>query len=105
MINGIQATGISFGVDRLMLISTVERDANRMLILSIGEDEKAIELASKLREQGENVTMFYGKPTKALEYANSYGIGKVIFIGKEEIKKGKYKVKDMETGKEIIQKF
>jgi histidyl-tRNA synthetase len=100
LINNIQATGISFGVDRLMLIADIERDKNRTLILSIGEDEKAIELANKLRQSGESVTMFYGKPTKALEYANSYGIGKVIFIGKEEVKKGKYKVKDMESGKE-----
>ena len=76
-----------------------------MLVLSIGEDEKAIDVARKLREKGESVTMFYGKPTKALEYANSYGIDKVIFVGKEEIKKGKYKIKDMETGKETIQKL
>jgi histidyl-tRNA synthetase len=31
---------------------------------------------------------------------NSYRINKVIFIGKEEVKKGKFKVKDMRTGKE-----
>jgi len=105
LINGTQATGISFGVDRLMLIATIERSRNKMLVLSIGEDEKAIDVARKLREKGESVTMFYGKPTKALEYANSYGIDKVIFVGKEEIKKGKYKIKDMETGKETIQKL
>ncbi len=100
MINGIQATGISFGLDRLMIISKTERKKNRMLVLSIGEDKKAIEFAEKLREKNEKVVMFYGKPTKALEYANSYGIGKVIFIGKDEVKKGEYKVRDMKTGKE-----
>jgi len=105
LINQIQATGISFGVDRLMLIADIERDKNKTLILSIGEDEKAIELANKLRQNGESITMFFGKPSRALEYANSYGIGKVIFIGKEEIKKGKYKIKDMESGKETIQKL
>ena len=105
LINNVQATGISFGVDRLMLIATVERSRNKMLVLSIGQDKEAIELATKLREQGESVTMFYGRPTKALEYANSYGIDKVIFVGKEEIKKGKYKIKDMITGKETMQKL
>ena len=105
LINGTQATGISFGVDRLMLIATIERSRNKMLVLSIGEDEKAIELANRLREKGESVTMFFGKPSRALEYANSYGIDKVIFVGKEEIKKGKYKIKDMESGKETIQKL
>jgi len=104
-INETQATGISFGVDRLMLIAKIERKRNKMLVLSIGEDEKAIEIAGKLRKKGESVTMFYGKPSRALEYANSYGIDKVIFVGKEEIKKGKYKIKDMTTGKETMQKL
>jgi len=104
-INETQATGISFGVDRLMLIAKIERKRNKMLVLSIGEDEKAIGVAKQLREKGESVTMFYGKPSRALEYANSYGIDKVIFVGKEEIKKGKYKIKDMETGKETMQKL
>jgi len=105
LINETQATGISFGVDRLMLIAKIERKRNKMLVLSIGEDEKAIGVAKQLREKGESVTMFYGKPSRALEYANSYGIDKVIFVGKEEIKKGKYKIKDMTTGKEAMQKL
>ena len=42
----------------------------------------------------------YGKISKALEYANSYGIGKVIFIGEEEIKKKKFKIRNMVTGEE-----
>jgi len=105
LINQIQGTGISFGVDRLMLIADIERNRNKMLVLSIGQDKEAIELANKLRQNGESVTMFFGKPSRALEYANSYGIDKVIFVGKEEIKKGKYKIKDMESGKETIQKL
>ncbi len=105
LINGVQCSGISFGVDRLMLIAGVERNRNKMLVLSIGEDEKAIGVAKRLREKGENVTMFYGKPSRALEYANSYGIDKVIFVGKEEIKKGKIKIKDMVSGKETMQKL
>jgi len=44
--------------------------------------------------------MFYGKPSRALEYANSYKIGKVVFVGANEVKEKKFKVKDMGTGKE-----
>ena len=77
----------------------------KILVLSIGEDKKAIAIAQKLRDKGENIVLFYGKPTKALDYANSYGINKVIFVGKEEIKKGKMKIKDMETGKESYSNF
>ncbi|RLG12428.1 ATP phosphoribosyltransferase regulatory subunit, partial [Candidatus Pacearchaeota archaeon] len=39
-------------------------------------------------------------PSKALEYANSYKINKVIFVGRKEIKSKRFKVKDMKTGKE-----
>ena len=44
---------------------------------------------------------YFGKPSKALEYANSYGMKKVLFVGKKEIQKKKIKVKNMLTGKEI----
>jgi histidyl-tRNA synthetase len=37
---------------------------------------------------------------KALEYANAKGVGKVVFVGKEEVAKGKFKVRDMVNGKE-----
>jgi histidyl-tRNA synthetase len=99
-VNGIQATGTAFGVERLTMLAKIENKKPKVLVLSIGEDAAAIKTAEKLRKKGDSVTMFYGGPTKALDYANSYGIDKVIFIGKEEIKKKKMKIKDMKTGKE-----
>lgn len=39
---------------------------------------------------------------KAMEYANVRGIGKVIFVGKDEVDKGKFRVKDMESGEEKV---
>ena len=99
-INGIQSTGAAFGLDRLTMIAKIENKKPKVLVLSIGEDEKAIQVAKKFREKGDAVVMFYGGPTKALEYANAYKISQVVFVGKEEIKKGKIKIKDMETGKE-----
>jgi histidyl-tRNA synthetase len=100
LINNTQCVGISFGLDRLSLISKYDDKKEKTLILSLNEDKKAVELAQKLREKGQIVSLFYGKPSKALEYANAYSINKVIFIGSEEVKKGKAKVKDMRTGKE-----
>jgi histidyl-tRNA synthetase len=96
----IQSTGISFGVERLAILAKLKDKKPKVLVLSIGEDKEAIRVAKKLREKGDYVTMFYGKPTKALDYANSYRIEKVVFVGKEEIKKGKIKIKDMKSGKE-----
>ena len=71
----------------------------------MNEDKKAIKLANQLREQGKNVSIFYGKPSKALDYANSYKIQKVIFVGKKEVEKKQMIVKDMKTGKQIIFKI
>ena len=46
------------------------------------------------------VSIFYGKPSKALEYANSYDYNQVIFVGAKEVQQKKVKVKDLESGKE-----
>jgi len=104
-INETQATGIAFGLDRLLLLVKPLPIKEKTLVLSLDQDKEAIKLTKTLREKGEKVVIFYGKPTKALEYANSYNINKVIFIGEEEIKKGKVKVKDMKTGKESFLKL
>jgi len=101
-INGIQSTGISFGLERLSTLSKLKKTEKRILVLSINEDKKAIELAQKLRKSGKNVIILFGNPSKALNYANSKGINEVIFVGKEEVKKKKYKIKNMITGKEIF---
>jgi histidyl-tRNA synthetase len=101
MIDGVESSGISFSTERLMAVTNIQIDIEKILIVSLNEDEKAIELSKKIRKFGKNVSVYFGKPSKALEYANAYGIKKVIFVGKEEIKKKKIKVKNMITGKEI----
>ena len=73
-----------------------------MLVVSLDKDKEAVKLADKLRKQGKNVSVFFGKPSKALEYANYYGIKKVVFVGAQEIKKRQFKVKIMKTGREVL---
>ena len=102
IINNIQSTGISFGLDRIAILSKIKIPDEKFLIVSLEQDRKAIELVQKLRMQGKSVSIYYGKPSKALEYANSYKINKVIFIGQKEIQKKKFKIKNMKTGKEIF---
>jgi histidyl-tRNA synthetase len=75
-------------------------DLEKFLIVSLGEDKKAIQIAQRLRKRGKNVSMFYGKPSKALEYANSYDIKKVIFVGKKEVQQKKLTIKNLKTGKQ-----
>jgi len=101
-INGIQSTGISFGLDRLELIAKLPKENKKIIIISLGEDKKSVEIADKLRNQNIPCQIFYGKPGKALDYANSYLIPFVIFVGDEEVKKKKFKLKNMNTGKEKL---
>jgi len=98
--NGIQSTGISFGLDRLSLLAKIDYEKEKYLIISLDKDKEAIKIATKLREKNKIVNLFYGKPSKALEYANSYKFSKVIFVGEKEIKNKKFMIKDMKTGKE-----
>ncbi len=98
--NNTQCTGISFGLDRIAPLIKIKKKEDRFLVVSLNQNKRAIKLAQKLRKQGKRVSLFYGKPSKALEYANSYKINKVVFVGSEELKKKLFKVKDMKTGKE-----
>ncbi len=100
--NNVQCTGISFGIERLMAVEKLKLQKDKFLIVSLGEDDAAIKLSAKMRGWNDNVSVYYGKPSKALEYANAYGFTKVIFLGEKEIKARKAKVKDMKSGKESL---
>ncbi len=103
--NGVQCTGISFGLERLSAISKLKKEDEKFLIISLNQDRKAITLAQQLRRKGKIVSLYYGKPSKALEYANAYGFGKVVFVGSKEVKLRRFRVKIMKTGKESVLKI
>jgi len=105
LFNGVQCTGISFGLDRVSMLGKIKNTKEKFLVVSLEQDKEAIKLAQKLRQKGEKVLVYYGKPSKALEYANSKNIEKVIFVGEKEVKAKKFKVKDMGTGKESVLKI
>ena len=99
MINNIQSTGLSFGLDRLQKLANIELDNIQCLIINIQQEKESIELAEFLRKNNLKVIIL-DKISKGLDYANSMKIPYVIFIGKEEVKKKKFKLRNMETGKE-----
>jgi len=103
-VNGIPSTGISFGIERLSHLATIDAPEKRILIISIGQDEKAIKLSESLRQSSVPCLIMYNKVSKALEFANSYQLPYVIFLGEEEAKKKKVKLRDMKTGKEEMMK-
>jgi histidyl-tRNA synthetase len=98
--NNAQCTGISFGLDRLSSLAKINLEKEKFMVLSIEKDKEAIALAEKLREKGKETILKFGKPSKALEYANASGVNQVIFVGEKEIKDKKFKIKDLKSGKE-----
>ena len=101
LVDDVQSFGFAFGIERVMNLSDVEGDVTQVQIVSIGEDDAMIDLAGKLRDAGISVNVLMDKGIgKALEYANSKGIGKVVIVGKDEVARGKFKVKDMRSGVE-----
>jgi histidyl-tRNA synthetase len=100
LINNTQSTGISFGLEPIMILANIKLNNEKYLVISLEKDKEAINIAGKLRKDDKIVSLFYGKPSKALEYANSYNYNKVIFVGETEVKSKKFKIKDMKSGKE-----
>ncbi|MEK6871721.1 MAG: ATP phosphoribosyltransferase regulatory subunit, partial [Nanoarchaeota archaeon] len=47
LLNGAQSSGVSFGLDRLELLATIENKNKRVLVISLDQDKKSIELAGK----------------------------------------------------------
>ncbi len=98
--NNVQCTGVAFGLDRIAMLAKIKSDKGKILVISLGKDKETVELAEKLRKSGKIASIYYGKPSKALEFANSYKYNQIIFVGEKEVKAKKFKVKDMKTGKE-----
>lgn len=96
------ASGISFSIERMMAVSNVFVNIDKVLVVSLNQDKESVAISRQLRKQGQNVSVFFGKPAKAFEYAESYGIKKILFVGKQEIETRKFKLKDINTGKEVL---
>jgi len=103
----IQAVGISFSVEGLMglcekEINQLDLDKTKAIIISIDKDKETIRLAQSLRKNNIGCITSFDKIGKALEFANSYQITYAIFVGKDEISKKKFKLRDMKSGEESI---
>ena len=103
----IPAVGISFSIESLMglcekEISQLKIDSTKVALISINQDKETIKLAQKLRTQNISCITSFEKIGKALEYADSYQIPYTIFIGKDELAKKKYKLRNMKSGEESL---
>jgi len=96
----IPSVGISFSIERLMELARIKINNPKVIIISLDKDKEAQKLAQKMRKDSIACIVSSEKPGKALEYANAYQIQNAIFIGSEEIAKGKFKLKNMQSGEE-----
>ncbi len=101
LINGIRCIGYGIGLERLSQIAKIKLDNKQILIISIQQNKKATKLSEKLRKNNISAILLTDKSiSKALDYANSKNIPYVIFLGQDEVKKNKLKLRDMKTGKQ-----
>ena len=103
------AVGFAYGFDRVMLnIDDFEVEDESILIIPIKKDKKLLKeclnIADVLRESGKSVEvdLMNRKLNKALNYANTVGISKVIIIGEKELSEGKVSLKNMKTGEQEL---
>src|SRR3989344_2050142 len=98
----VPAVGIAFGLDRIAKKAQIDIPATKAVIISINQNKETIKLAQKLRASSISCITSFDKIGKALEYADSYKIPYAIFIGKDEIKQKKLKLRNMQSGEETL---
>lgn len=101
------AVGISFGLDRiydayLEKNKEEKKTVTQIYIIPIKTLDESLKIAEELRNNNikVDIDLLGRKISKNLQYANSLSIPYVIFIGPDEIKKDKVKLRDMKTGEE-----
>ncbi len=101
------AVGISFGLDVLTEAIKLSKEKlvsnlKTIFVISINQEKEALNLVSFLR--GNNIRtemdLMSRNVSKNLEYANALKFEYVIFIGEDEVKSNKFKLRNMATGKE-----
>lgn len=106
----LPGVGLSIGLTRLFdqllkkgILETGASTPTKVLILPMTDDfSQSFELANNLREKGvaTEVSFIKGKMKKRLGYADKLSIPFAVFIGEDEIEKGVYTLKNLETGKQ-----
>jgi len=103
----IPAVGISFGVDVIAEVMKLkkgkkEQSWTKVFIIPIKTEKQSIELITTLRKNkiSADIDLSERGISKNLKFADQYQIPYVILLGEDELKKGKYKLRDMKTGKE-----
>jgi len=115
-LEGMSGVGFSFGVDRLYdVIEDLElfpkevHATTKVLLLNFGQQtlSYSLNILSKLRAASIKSEIYPedAKIKKQMNYANKKGVPFVLMVGENEIKEGKYQLKNMETGEQSALDF
>ncbi len=109
----IPATGISFGIERIIDVMgelrMIKRDKPLTIFVSYATPDvikDAVKVAEMIRKNGFRATMYYDKVKlrKQLEYADKIKAKVVVIVGKREIEKNEVRIKEMEKRREFTVK-
>ncbi len=106
---GLSGVGFSFGLDRiydvmqdLSVFPELKEKSTKILVTNFGDEAGnfSLQVLSKLRDHNINAEIYpeNDKIKKQLNYANKKQIPFVLFIGTEELKKGKFALRNMING-------
>lgn len=106
------AFGVSFGIVPILAClddgNDKKKSLTNLVVAPLTEDviKEAINIAEKFRAKNVNTEICYDfKLKKAFEYADYIGAEKIIVFGKKDLEEGSYKIKDLKTGKETLEKI
>lgn len=104
------ATGISFGIERLVPLLEMKGGFDNIalgvdvLVAPISESARneAIKVAQELRSAGHStiIDLMGRRFSKQLEYADKKHVRKVVILGERELAEGCLTIKDMKTGEQ-----
>lgn len=112
-LEGISGVGISFGADRIYdVLSQLDAfpketaSSTQVLFINFGQEEVQLllPLVQILRSRGVSVEIYpeSSKLKKQMSYADSLSIPYVVLAGSEELKQGKFTLKDMVSGDQKV---
>ena len=108
------ATGISFGIDRLVYALMQKKEFNikpiKPIVICVfdkGKIKEYVEIQKKLRSLNISTEIYPGEGNlkTQMKYANKLGSPAVILYGDDEIKSGKATLRNLKSGKEISIEF
>jgi len=110
-LKGISGVGVSFGAERiydlmdeLSLFPQADDQALKVLLIAFDEEthQYAFGLAGRLRAAGIHAELYPepAKLKKQMKYANERGVPYTLLIGSEEMKSGRFSLKNMHSGEQ-----